>query len=398
MWVDISGRARQSAGVTIKRGRSYELDDFQTGTCSLELDNRTLDFDTDNEIGPYSGGLLPMRQIRVLIEYAGVTYHRFYGFIEGWPQRYDISKTLAWVPVQAYDAFWLFSQSRLAEAGFIVGDSSLGVVGSSRVGGGVAGTEELSGARIDTVLELDEWPSARRDIADGQSLMAAGDASSGDPLSYMKKVEESEDGFLFVARDGAVTFLDRHARFLLDRMTTVQATFSDDGGDDGGYAEFGTDFDLDRVFNDVRFTRDGGTEQAVEDTSSRNKYRRRSSSKSGLLLTTDPETKNLARSFLNRYKEPSTRLPSIAIRPMRSPATTFPAWLDRELLDRVVIEHDPVNVGDQRVFDSLLEGYTETFNTEDFTVSANFSPRYARSPFIVGDPVAGVVGDREIVY
>lgn len=394
VWVDVSTYVRHANGVTITRGRSYELEDFQPGTCSLQLDNRLLHFDRLNGSGPFAGGLEPLKQWRVLITYDGVTYDRFRGFSQGLPQRYDISKHDATVPISLADAFWLFSQSEITDGGWIVGE---GIVGTSRVGGGVSGTKELSGARIGTVLDVDGWPSTWRAVADGQSFMSAGDEATGDPLSYMKTVEQSEDGFLFMSAAGEVVFLDRHARYLLERMTTSQATFSDDGGD-AGYAEFGTDYDLTRVFNDFRLSREGGVEQAVEDRDSIRSYRRRKGPSGTLLLTNDTEVRNLARSKLDRYKDPADRLPSMAIKPMRDPSSAFPAWLARELLDRCTVEHDPMNSGDPRTWDVLLEGYTETFDTVDFNVSANFSPLYERLPFIVGDPVAGVVGDRQIVH
>lgn len=399
MWVDITDKVMFSTKVNIRRGRNYELDDFQTGACQFTLDGSGRLFDSDYTAGPYYGNLKPLKQFRVLIVHAGTTYPRFRGFIEGWPQRYSIAKNTATVPVQLYDAMWVFAQGGLAESGFTVGSPTLGIVGTSRVGGGVAGTSEFSGERIGTVLDLDSWPDALRDLATGDSLMNTDDPSTGtSPLSYLKSVERSEDGFLFVARDGKVTFLNRHARYTLARMTTSQATFSDDGAD-GRYSEFGTDLDLDRVFNEVRRTRDGGVTQIVEDGTSRNDYRRRLSNESGLLLTADTETKNLARSFLNRYKDPQPRLPGVRIQPLRTPtASNFPAWLNRELLDRCTVEHTPLNIGTQRTFDTLLEGYAETFDTKSFEVVGNFSPFYDPTPFIVGHATKGVVGSRYVVH
>lgn len=394
VWVDISTKVRFNPGVSIRRGRSYELDDFQTGTCTFELDNRDLRFDPDNASGPYYGGLKPMRQFRVLIRHESIVYPRFYGFIEGWPQRYHVSRREAFVPVVLHDAFWLFAQSGIAEGGFVVGTA---VVGTDRVGGGVAGTQELSGARVDTVLDLDNWPETRRDLEAGVSLVPAqASVSQSDPLSYLKLIEESEDGFFFVAKDGDATFLSRHARYLLARMTTSQATFSDSGAT-SGYSDFGTDLDLDRVFNDIRFTRDGGTEQTVEDADSRTAYRRRRESKSGLLVTTDASTRNLALSFLHRYKDPQTRLPGVRIEPL-NPASDLAHWLGRELLDRVTIQHEPMDAGTTRTFNALLEGYTETFTSKTYVVSANFSPFYDPTPFIVGDATKGVVGSRNVVH
>jgi hypothetical protein len=380
VWVDITAYLRDT-GVTIRRGRNSELDDFQAGTASFTLDNRTRLFDPNYSAGTYFGNLKPHRQFRISLRYASTTYERFRGFITGWPQRYDVSKREAYVPVELVDAFGLFAQADMTEAAFVLDSATFGVLDVNRLGGDDAVEAELSGARVDRVLDLVGWADSLRDLDTGSSTMNS-TGPDGSALDYLKNVEVSEDGFLYVSRTGKVTFLERHARYNDTRLTTSQATYSDDGSDNR-YSDIVFDYDLDRVYNDVRRTRDGGTEQAVEDSDSITAYFRRVHSVTGLLLTTDAETADNAASFLDRYAEPVMRLPELEVKPLRDPAVMFPAWLSRELLDRVTVEATPMGVGSQYSTQQHIEGYTETFSTRTYTARVQLSPATASSSTVL---------------
>lgn len=87
-WVDISSYVRAGS---IKMGRSSEIDEYQAGSCSLTLDNRTRRFDPFYTAGPYYGNLKARRQCRISTTYNSVTYRMFYGFVSGWKLAPDMS-------------------------------------------------------------------------------------------------------------------------------------------------------------------------------------------------------------------------------------------------------------------------------------------------------------------
>jgi hypothetical protein len=390
VWVDITSYLRDT-GVSIRRGRSSELDDFVAGTASFTLDNRTRLFDPNYSAGTYYGLLKPHRQFRISLRHNSTVYERFRGFCLGYAQRYDVSKREAYVPVELVDAFGLLAQADMTEAVFVLDDPDLGVLDVNRLGGDDSIEQELSGARVDRVLDLVGWADALRDLDTGSSTMNDTDPS-GSALEYLKNVEVSEDGFLYVSRTGKVTFIERHARFTDTRLVTSQATYSDDGSDNR-YADIGFDYDLDRVYNDVRRTRDGGVEQTAEDSTSIESYFRRVHSVTGLLLTTDAETADNAASFLDRYSEPMMRLPELELRPLRDPDVMFPAWLARELLDRVTVETTPMGLGSQLSTQQHIEGYTETFTTRTYTARVALSPATSTTStvFILDSATQGVL-------
>ena len=109
-WTDVSSYVR---GVQINRGRSTELDSFQTGAATVTLSNRDRRFDPEYASGPYYGSLTPLRPIRIKAQYgAGATTALFSGFIDGWPQSY-INPGDSVVSLNCSDAFKVLSYLKL---------------------------------------------------------------------------------------------------------------------------------------------------------------------------------------------------------------------------------------------------------------------------------------------
>lgn len=115
VWTDISAYV---LNVSIKRGRQTELDAFSPGTCTVVLDNSDRRFDPEHSSGPYYGNLVANVPIRVTATETGVSYPRFYGFVNEWPQTYAPPKW-ATVQVTATDAFKLFAGMRLPQSVYI---------------------------------------------------------------------------------------------------------------------------------------------------------------------------------------------------------------------------------------------------------------------------------------
>lgn len=109
-WTDVSSYVR---AVTTSRGRSSELDSFQTGSASITLSNADRRFDPEYSSGPYYGTLTPLRPVRIRAQYgAGATTNLFFGWIEQWPQTY-VNPTDAVVTVTASDSFKILNLLKL---------------------------------------------------------------------------------------------------------------------------------------------------------------------------------------------------------------------------------------------------------------------------------------------
>lgn len=110
VWQDITADVRS---VQISRGKQRQLDRFETGTCTIVLDNRDRKYDPLYDGSPFWNGsrsnITPMRMFRVRGQYDDATYYRFVGFATAYQQEYDISDREAVCVVQLEDAFKIFN-------------------------------------------------------------------------------------------------------------------------------------------------------------------------------------------------------------------------------------------------------------------------------------------------
>jgi len=105
-WTDVTAYVR---GLSFQRGRSTELDQFQTGSASVVLSNADRRFDPLYASSPYAGALTPLRPIRIKLAHVDgssitQTTPIFFGYIDGWPQTYETYGD-ATVTINASDMF-----------------------------------------------------------------------------------------------------------------------------------------------------------------------------------------------------------------------------------------------------------------------------------------------------
>lgn len=230
--------------------------------------------------------------------------------------------------------------------------------------------------RIDWILDEIGWPSGLVDLETGQSPLGAATFQPGDKaLDYLRLVEASEDGRLFIAADGTLRFLDRYWRYTATEATVSQFTFSDAGDpDESGYAEFQLDIDDELLVNTARYTRRGGTEQVVTDQVSVDEYGEAETQKSDLLLGTDNQVLSLAQWKVLTSSTPQPRCPSIRVPLHRYTAAAANAVLALDLGYRVSVERTPQGVGDPIELDLVVDGVSHDFGGGEWWVTLFVSP------------------------
>ncbi len=113
-WTDLSTRCRR---LTIRRGRSHELNRTGAGVLEALLDNRDRELDPDNTLGTYYPNVKPMKHVRARATLSGTVYPLFSGYVEDWGQDWpgpSGSTADAVVPLRATDAFKVLNLSRVA--------------------------------------------------------------------------------------------------------------------------------------------------------------------------------------------------------------------------------------------------------------------------------------------
>jgi len=109
-------------------------------------------------------------------------------------------------------------------------------------------TNIAAGTLIGLILDEIGWPSADRDIDTGKTTIKRYWTGGIRGLTAIQRVELSEGGFLWEAKNGNIAFDDRHARLAGDALTS-QVTFSDAGGAALSYTKIEEQDPLAGLFN-----------------------------------------------------------------------------------------------------------------------------------------------------
>lgn len=179
--VDLTDRL---ASISISRGRSDDTEEAQSGTARVLLRNRDGRLDPLNTASDLFPGVEPRRTINIYADDVQV----FGGFVDDIELDYTPGGD-ANVVVTATDGLARFALAELED---------------------IVVPEEQSGERVGTLIsEQPSLWSGSTDLDVGDSTFAAGTAT-GNALAYLRRIATSEAGFLFVSREGVLTFRNRN--------------------------------------------------------------------------------------------------------------------------------------------------------------------------------------------
>jgi hypothetical protein len=244
---------------------------------------------------------------------------------------------------------------------------------------------DLSGARVGRILDAAGWPAADRNVDTGQAVLQSADLAQT-ALAALQKIEQTEQGALFVTGAGLVRFVSRTS-LLSAPYTTSQGTFGDSGAE-LEYGDLSYTYDDALIFNEIQVSRSGGTVMVVEDTTSQDRYLRRTRTLDGLLHQDDATSVDLANWILAHYKDPILRVTGMKLEPSAGNETThFPHALGRELMDRVTVLRRPQNLGAAISQEAMIQGITHTVTAVEWVTTWDLSPAETQVYWILG--VAG---------
>ena len=335
-FTDVSSYIRE---FSIDRGRQHDLADYQTGTASVVLDNTDDRFNPLNTSSPYydtansESKISPFRQIRIRAEYDSSTHTLFRGFITGYPESFGGQGADSSVRIRCVDAFKLFNLNTIGGRGWKLGTAGFSNLGTStRLG--YVDAQEKSSLRIGRLLDAFGWSSSDRAISTGDLDVQAGQSVTDNLLSAFKKVEEAEQGQFYMSADGKATFRDRN--FKRTQQFTSQATFGNGVGE-LPFSDVITNLDDSKILNIISVTRDGGTEQIVQDTDSIAKFGSRQDSLSGTLNVSDADALAIADQRLAQFSNTGVRIEGLIVNPL-SNTSLWNQALVRELGDKITIK------------------------------------------------------------
>ena len=246
---------------------------------------------------------------------------------------------------------------------------------------------ETTAARADRILDDLGWPAGLVDLtttpqADVGEIPAGFNAA----LSLLQTVADSEQGRLFVAKDGKITLQNRYWHITATRGNTLQATFSDDGSD-LVYSALGFDYSDREVANRITVTGSFGLTATDEDTTSQTDYGLQADTVSTLLASQE-EVVSMASGLIGRRSEPIIRTDAITVQPARQ-TLAWPTVLGLELGDRIKVELSPVGVSPQLAQTLLVERLDWSISVDDWRVAITGSPVPDEAYWVLGTSVLG---------
>jgi len=371
--VDVSDQVNL---VQTRRGRNALSDEFQTGQLTLRIIDQNGDFNPENPSGPYFELLTPMKKVQISATYSGVTYPIFSGFITSYVNSQPKEATeVAYTTITAVDAQRLTQNAQI-----------------STVTGATAG--DLSGTRINQILNQISWPATMRDIDAGLTTMQTDPGTTRTSLSALQTVANSEYGAVYVDASGSFVFQDRSVT--VGSIGATPTLFADDGSGIK-YANAVWKLDDTLIFNKSTVTRLGGTAQVAINQGSIDKYFLHSYFIDNLLMQTDAVALDYAQAYTASRAETSIRCDAVELDLYTDNYNTgIIAALDLDFFD-------PITVITTQPGGSALEKTLQIFG-----VGMNITPNSWKTTFttlepiidgfIIGNVDYGVLGQNVLSY
>lgn len=372
-YVDISSLIKEAH---IRRGRNRILSKFEAGTATLDIYDLNGDWNPNNPASPYYGELIPLRKIQIYADYNGTRYYLFTGFITNYITNFAIgNEDVSRVTFQCVDAFRLFNGALI-----------------TTVPGTPAG--QLSGARVEAILDEIDYPSGLRDIDAGDTTLQADPGTERNALEALRTVEDSELGGFYIDAEGRATFLSRSV--ITSSLGSVAYDFADDGSGIAFQAAT-VNYDADILINDVTVTRAGGSPQNVFNQSSIDTYFIHSGIRSGVLVQTDATALDMANMILSTRSDVELRIDSIQLNLEDGNDTArVNAGLNVELLDAV--EVTKVMPGSTTATQTLLvQGIWHDFTNNKITTNI-YTGESLVAGFVLNSAALGILGTNALSY
>jgi hypothetical protein len=269
--------------INIKRGRNRQLDQFNAGTAQVVFNNNSRILDPLNTSSPYYPFVLPRSPI---IIYANGT-PIYTGFVEDWDLDYQ-NANQGRMFARCVDAFGTLANQQL---------------------NAFTPSAETSGVRVSAVLDRPEINyQGARSIGTGSSTLGAYAVSQDtNVLNYLQQVNTSEQGYLYTAADGSLTFKGRSS--VLNPVSGASFTTNGTGIP---YMTLVNQYGSELLYNYIVTQSPAGAAQTSSDANSIALYQAQNYNLLNLLNSTTTEVAGLGAYLLGKYRNPVVRFTGVS--------------------------------------------------------------------------------------
>jgi hypothetical protein len=269
--------------VNITRGRSRQLDQFNSGTATIAFNNQTEILNPTNTSSPYYPFVLPRCPVQILAN--GIPIYT--GVITDWNLDYDISNK---------DMMY----ASCADQFTVLANQALNAVTPST---------QATGTRINTILDLPEINyQGARSIDTGSSTCGAfAITQDTNCLNYLQQVNTSEQGYLFMSAAGTLTFKGR-----LSVLNPVAGATFNTNGTGLPYQTLINQYGDELLYNYIVTQSPAGAAQTTSNAASIALYQAQNYNVLNLLNSTTSEVAGLGNYLLGKYQNPVLRFTGLS--------------------------------------------------------------------------------------
>lgn len=285
--VDLTPNVRN---IVINRGRNLQRDTYEAGSAVVRVYDPDGAWNPQNPASPYYPYLTPLRKVRISATTATTQKFLFSGYTTEYRYYYDQAENMGYVDIYVSDAFRLFQLSQVTS-----------------VSGATAGQD--TGARIGKILDAISFPASMRTLATGNSLCIADPGTNRTSLAALKNAEYSEQGAFYIDGSGNAIFKNRNT--VVSSIAATPIEFNQTTGIP--YRNLVFAFDDKLIINQSQMTRYGGTMQSAENTASVVKYFAHGYNQTDLVIDTDANALNIARTYVATRAETTIRIDAMTV-------------------------------------------------------------------------------------
>ena len=349
-------------GVEINRGRSRQLDRFQSGSATILFRNVDRKLDPLNEDSEYAGYVVPRLRFKILADDVPI----YSGLTTDWDIDYDLTGQDVAV-AYCSDAFTL-----LANQVFTVT---------------TAMSPQSPGDRLNLVLNIFGY-SGPRAIDTGNSNLGGYDVDANTQLlDYLFQVSASDRGNLFMSADNKITFVGRFGR---DPISEV--TFADDGTGIP-YSALKNQYGDELLFNEVVVSSPAGSATETDDDSI-SQFGLSTFDFNNALNSSISELREIAQDVIEKYGKPKVRFTGLQVELAGLSDSQIADILALDLADQVSVKKS-FSVGSPSYVtqDLMVSGIKHRVRPGSHVVEFTFEPTPYKVGLRLDDAVKGTIDE-----
>ena len=369
--------------VNINRGRSRQLQEFNAGTATVSFFNKSRALDPLNTASPYWNtnanmtGIVPRLPIQILAN--GIPIYT--GVIQDWNVNYDTGNNDT-VYASCADQFTVLANN-------LLDDHTV--------------SQESSGARINTVLDYPEvLYQGPRAIGTGSSTLGSTASNAGfsiqsgtSLLNYLQTIATSEQGFLFIAADGTLTFKGRTEVLNL----SPNAIFTGDTSVGVPYQTLINEFGDELLYNVVVTESPAGGPFTATDNNSVAQYQAQTYSNTSLLNATTAEVESLGQYLVGKYRQPQLRFTGLSTQLLALNSTKQNICLDLELTDVCnVVKHFAVGSPSSVDQPVIVSGISHNITPGSHIISYTFESTDGNAYLTLDNSIFGILDQNLLAF